>query len=326
MSMMTRIEIDAFGGPEQMHAVERPIPELAPGQILVRHEAVGVNFIDTYHRTGLYPVPLPSGLGGEGAGIVEAMGADVTHFRVGDRVAYCSGPIGSYASHNVIAADSALLLPNSVTSKIAAASLLKGLTVQYLIRQIFPVKEGDTVLFHAAAGGVGQIAVQWLKALGATVIGTVGSEEKAELAKSLGCDHVINYRTASVPEEVLAFTGGKKLPVVFDGVGKDTFVDSLDCLEPRGLMISFGNASGAVDGVNLGILAQKGSLMVTRPTLAHFIPTRVALEAVGNDFFGALSSGAVKIAPPTEYALADVAKAHEDLAGRKTTGSLVLVP
>ncbi|WP_096172012.1 quinone oxidoreductase [Cohaesibacter sp. ES.047] len=324
---MTRIEIKGYGGPEVMKLVERDIPEVGPAQILVRHEAVGVNFIDTYHRTGLYPVPqLPSGLGGEAAGLIEAIGADVEGMAVGDRVAYCSGPIGSYASHNVIAADSAVLLPTSISTKDAAASLLKGLTVQYLIRQIYPVKEGDTVLFHAAAGGVGTIAVQWLKSLGATVIGTAGSEEKVKLAKSLGCQHVINYKTDSVPERVLEITDGKKLPVVFDGVGKDTFIDSLDCLAPRGLMISFGNASGPVDGVKLGILAAKGSLMVTRPTLVHFIATRQALDAASYDFFAALSSGAVKIAPPAEYALADAATAHEDLSGRKTTGSLVLVP
>ncbi|WP_394699169.1 quinone oxidoreductase family protein [uncultured Cohaesibacter sp.] len=241
-------------------------------------------------------------------------------------VAYCSGPMGSYASHNVIAASTAVVLPTSLSSKDAAASLLKGLTVQYLIRQIYPVREGETVLFHAAAGGVGTIAVQWLKSLGATIIGTAGSEEKLALATSLGCQHVINYRTDSVPERVREITGGKKVPVVFDGVGKDTFVDSLDCLAPRGLMISFGNASGPVDGVNLGILAAKGSLMVTRPTLFHFISTREALDTAANDFFSVLSSGAVKIGTPTEYALADAAKAHEDLSGRKTTGSLVLIP
>ena len=273
MSKMTRIEFEGYGGPEVMKLVEREIPHVGPGQILVRHEAIGVNFIDTYHRTGLYPVAmLPSGLGGEAAGVVEAVGEGVEGMNVGDRVAYCSGPIGSYASHNVIAASSAVVLPTNLSSKDAAASLLKGLTVQYLIRQIYPVREGETVLFHAAAGGVGTIAVQWLKSLGATVIGTAGSEEKLALATSLGCQHVINYRTDSVPERVLEITEGKKVPVVFDGVGKDTFLDSLDCLAPRGLMISFGNASGPVDGVNLGILATKGSLMVTPadPDPFHF--------------------------------------------------------
>nr|WP_321455091.1 quinone oxidoreductase [uncultured Cohaesibacter sp.] len=326
MSVMTRIEIDAHGGPEQMKLVEREIPALQPGQVLVRHEAVGVNFIDTYHRTGLYSLPMPTGLGGEAAGLVEAVGAGVSHIKAGDRVGYCSGPIGSYATHNIILADKAVPLPTSITAKQAASSLLKGLTVQYLIRQIYPVKQGDTVLFHAAAGGVGQIAVQWLKAIGATVIGTVGSDEKAELVKGLGCDHVINYRTESVPERVLEITDGAKLPVVYDGVGKDTFEDSLDCLRPRGLMVSFGNASGAVTGVNLGILASKGSLMVTRPTLAHFIPTRQALEAASHDLFSAMAAGSIKIAEPKEYALADAAKAHIDLQSRKTTGSLVLIP
>ena len=327
MSTMSRIEIEAYGGPDVMKLVERDIPELTSGQILVQHDAVGVNFIDTYHRTGLYPVPsLPSGIGGEAAGTVQAVGEGVTHIKAGDRIAYCSGPIGSYATHNVIAADTAVTLPNAFSSKDAAASLLKGLTVQYLIRQIYPVQAGETVLFHAAAGGVGQIAVQWLKSLGANVIGTVGSDEKAEIAKTLGCDHVINYRDESVPERVLEITDGAKLPVVFDGVGKDTFEDSLDCLRPRGLMISYGNASGPVDGVNLGILAAKGSLLVTRPTLFHFIATREALEAASNDFFAAVASGAVKISTPAEYALSVASKAHEDLAGRKTTGSLVLIP
>ncbi len=326
MRKMTRIEINAHGGPDQMQLVERNIPELKPDQILVRHEAIGVNFIDTYHRSGLYKLPMPTGLGGEAAGLVEAIGQDVTGVRIGDRVAYCSGPIGSYATHNIINAATAVLLPTSIPAKTAASCMLKGLTVQYLIRQIYPVKAGETVLFHAAAGGVGQIAVQWLKALGATVIGTVGSEEKAELVTALGCDHVINYRTESVPERVLQITGGAKLPVVFDGVGKDTFVDSLDCLRPRGLMISFGNASGAVDGVNLGILATKGSLMVTRPTLAHFIATRKALDAASQDLFSAISAGSIKLAEPTEYALADAARAHIDLQSRKTTGSLVLIP
>ncbi|WP_319414161.1 quinone oxidoreductase [uncultured Cohaesibacter sp.] len=323
---MTRIEINAHGGPEQMVLVERPLPALQPGQLLVRHEAIGVNFIDTYHRTGLYPLPMPTGLGGEAAGLVEAVGEGVSHVKAGDRIAYCSGPIGSYATHNVINAATAVLLPTSITAKQAASCLLKGLTVQYLIRQIYPVKAGETVLFHAAAGGVGQIAVQWLKALGATVIGTVGSEEKAELVKALGCDHVIDYRKDSVPERVAEITGGAKLPVVYDGVGKDTFEASLDCLRPRGLMVSFGNASGAVDGVNLGILATKGSLMVTRPTLAHFVATRPALEAASNDLFSAIASGAIKLAAPSEYALADAAKAHIDLQSRKTKGSLILIP
>ncbi|PLW76470.1 quinone oxidoreductase family protein [Cohaesibacter celericrescens] len=324
---MTRIEIEAHGGPENMKLVERDIPDLLAGQVLVRHEAIGVNFIDTYMRTGLYPLPsFPSGLGGEAAGIVEAIGEGVDHMAVGDRVAYCSGPIGAYASHNVVSADTLILLPTSISAKKAAASMLKGLTVQYLIRQIYPVQAGETVLFHAAAGGVGSIAVQWLKALGATVIGTVGSEEKADLVRNLGCDHVINYRTESVPERVLEITGGAKVPVVFDGVGKDTFEGSLDCLRQRGLMISFGNASGPVEGVNLGILAAKGSLMVTRPTLAHFVATREALENASNDFFAVMSSGGVKIGAPIEYALADAAQAHIDLSGRKTTGSLVLIP
>ncbi|HAT87308.1 MAG TPA: quinone oxidoreductase [Rhizobiales bacterium] len=327
MSKMQRIEIAAHGGTDQMKLQERDISTLQAGQILVRHEAIGVNFIDTYHRTGLYPVPsLPSGLGGEAAGVVEAIGENVEHVKVGDRVAYCSGPIGSYATHNVIAADSAVLLPNSISSKQAAASLLKGLTVQYLIRQIYPVKAGETVLFHAAAGGVGTLAVQWLKHIGAEVIGTVGSDDKADLVRKLGCDHIINYRKDVVSEKVDQITNGAKLPVVFDGVGKDTFADSLKCLHRRGLMVSFGNASGPVDGVNLGILASHGSLFVTRPTLYDYIPTRPDLEQAANDFFVAISAGGIKIADPAEYALQDAARAHEDLQARLTTGSIILVP
>ena len=327
MSTLSRIEIETTGGPEKMQCVERDIPDLKPGEILIRHDAIGVNFIDVYFRNGLYPAPqMPSGLGKEAAGVVRAVGDGVTHVKAGDRVAYCSGALGAYATHHVIDANVAVVLPTSVSSKDAAASLLKGLTVQYLIRQIYPVKAGETVLFHAAAGGVGSLAVQWLKAIGATVIGTVGSDEKAKLAKHLGCDLVINYRKESVPERVLDFTDGEKLPVVFDGVGKDTFVDGLDCLRPRGLLISYGNASGPVEAVNLGMLAAKGSLMVTRPTLFDFIPTRQALEDASRDFFEALASGGVKITPPTEYALADAAKAHQDLEARKTTGSLVLIP
>lgn len=327
MSKMQRIEIAAHGGTDQMKLQERDIPALQAGQILVRHEAIGVNFIDTYHRTGLYPVPsLPSGLGGEAAGVVEAIGDDVEHVKAGDRVAYCSGPIGSYATHNVIVADSAVLLPNSISSKQAAASLLKGLTVQYLIRQIYPVKAGETVLFHAAAGGVGTLAVQWLKHIGAEVIGTVGSDDKADLVRKLGCDHIINYRKDVVSEKVAQITDGAKLPVVFDGVGKDTFEDSLKCLQRRGLMVSFGNASGPVDGVNLGILASHGSLFVTRPTLYDYIPTRPDLEQAANDFFAAISAGGINIKDPAEYALQDAARAHEDLQARMTTGSIILVP
>lgn len=327
MSGMKRIEIKAHGGPEVMRLVEQDLPTPGEGDVLIRHEAIGVNFIDTYHRSGLYPTPsLPSGLGTEAAGVVEALGEGVDHLKVGDRVAYCSGPLGAYASHNVVRAATTVKLPGAIASKAAAASLLKGLTVQYLIRQIYSVERGDCVLFHAAAGGVGQLAVQWLKHLGVEVIGTVGSDEKGDLIRALGCDHVINYRTENVPERVEAITGGKKLPVVFDGVGKDTFADSLKCLRRRGLMVSFGNASGPVDGVNLGILASHGSLFVTRPTLFDYIATREELEVASADFFEVLASGGVKIAEPAEYALADAAKAHEDLSSRRTTGSLILVP
>lgn len=327
MSGMRRIEIKAHGGPESMELIEKALPAPGEGEVLIRHEAIGVNFIDTYHRSGLYPTPsMPSGLGTEAVGIVETLGSGVDHLRIGDRIAYCSGPLGAYASHNIIKGATAVSVPEGISSKAAAASLLKGLTVQYLIRQIYPVVRGDCVLFHAAAGGVGQLAVQWLKHLGVEVIGTVGSDEKAEQVRALGCDHVINYRKENVPEHVEAITNGKKLPVVFDGVGRDTFADSLKCLRRRGLMVSFGNASGPVDGVNLGVLASHGSLFVTRPTLFDYIATREALEAASADFFDILTSGGVEVAKPTEYALADAARAHEDLSSRKTTGSLILVP
>ena len=327
MTTMTRIEIEAHGGPEAMKLVERDLPAPGEGQVRVRHEAIGVNFIDTYMRSGLYPVPsLPSGLGAEAAGVVDAVGAGVSGLAEGDRVVYCAGPLGAYASHNVIAAGTAVKIPDDLSAQQAAASLLKGLTVQYLIRQIYPVKAGETVLFHAVAGGVGTIAIQWLKHIGATVIGTVGSEAKAELARSLGCDHVINYREETVSEHVAEITGGDKVPVVFDGVGKDTFDDSLKCLRRRGLMVSFGNASGPVTGVDLGVLNQGGSLLVTRPKLGDFVYTRELLDEAAADFFGAIAAGGITIAEPTAYALADAAQAHIDLKARKTTGSLVLVP
>ncbi|MEL6483206.1 MAG: quinone oxidoreductase, partial [Pseudomonadota bacterium] len=277
-------------------------------------------------RSGLYSVPLPSGIGLEAAGTIDAVGSDVEGFAVGDRVAYCSGPIGAYAEAHVIKAERAVRLPDWLAAETAAASLLKGLTVQYLIRQIHRCGPGDTVLFHAGAGGVGQIALQWLKALGASVIATAGGAEKCNICRDLGADEVIDYRSEDVAERVRAITGGTGVRVVYDGVGKDTWLASLDSLQPRGLLVSFGNASGAVTGVDLGILAGKGSLFVTRPTLVHYTATREMLQAAADDYFGALESGAVKIAAPTEYALADAVKAHQDLEARKTTGSLILRP
>lgn len=324
--MVKRIEIAGFGGPEQMSLAERPDPKPGADEILIRHHAIGVNYIDTYHRSGLYPIPLPSGIGLEAAGVVEAVGAEVTDLKEGDRVGYCSGPIGAYAERHVIKANRAIRLPERISYEDAAASMLKGLTVQYLIRQIYPVAAGETVLFHAAAGGVGLIACQWLAALGATVIGTVGSESKAEAAKAAGCAHVIRYDIEDVPARVLEITGGEKLPVVFDGVGKTTWPMSLDSLRRRGLLVSFGNASGPVENVNLGVLAAKGSLFVTRPTLFDYTATAEALNSAADDFFGAVLAGSVKLNIHATYPLAEAATAHRDLEARKTSGSLLLKP
>ena len=329
MTEIAAIRIEETGGPEVMRLANVPLPDPGPGEIRIRHEAVGVNFIDTYHRCGLYPIDLPSGIGLEGAGTVEAVGESVEGWSTGQRAVYCTGPIGAYAEAHVVNADRAVRLPDGIAVDTAAASLLKGLTVQYLIRQIHRVAAGETILFHALAGGVGQIAVQWLKALGANVIGTAGGERKCALARDLGADHVIDYRAEGVDAiapRLREITGGEGVPVVFDGVGRDTFVPSLDSLGPRGLLVSFGNASGAVTGVDLGILAQKGSLFVTRPTLFHYVPTREALQAAADDLFSVLLDGSVKIEEPAVYPLAEAAQAHTDLAARRTTGSVILRP
>ncbi|MDO8290783.1 MAG: quinone oxidoreductase [Parvibaculum sp.] len=323
---MKAIRIEAQGTPDVMKLQDVELPAPAPHEITIRHKAIGINYIDTYHRSGLYPVKLPSGLGMEAAGVVEAIGSGVTTFKVGDRAAYGSGPVGAYAEANNVAAARAVKLPDGVSDEAAAAMMLKGMTAQFLLRQTFVVKPGDTILYHAAAGGVGLIATQWAKHLGATVIGTVGSDEKAAIARAHGCDHVINYRTENVPERVKEITNGKKLPVVYDGVGKDTFVMSLDCLAPRGLLVSFGNASGPVTGVDLGILAAKGSLYVTRPTMFHYALTDADFQAVAKDLFDVVAGGHVKIEIGQRYKLADAAKAHADLEGRKTTGATVLIP
>ena len=314
------------GGPEVLRWEEVAIGDPGPGQARVRHTAVGVNFIDTYHRTGLYPLPLPAVLGVEAAGVVEAVGAGVAHVRAGARVAYAGGAPGAYAEARVMAADRLVPLPQGVDDRTAAAMMLKGLTVQYLVRRTHPVKAGETVLWHAAAGGVGLIACQWLKALGATVIGTAGSEEKAALARAHGADHVVVYTRESFPEKVRELTGGKGVPVVYDSVGKSTFLGSLDCLQPLGLLVSFGNASGPVTGVDLGILSQKGSLYLTRPTLNTYTATREALEAAAAELFEMVRSGKVKIEVGGTYPLSEAARAHRDLESRKTTGALVLVP
>ncbi|HEY0910215.1 MAG TPA: quinone oxidoreductase, partial [Bradyrhizobium sp.] len=289
------------------------------------HTAVGLNFVDIYNRAGVYPVPLPSGLGSEGAGVVEEVGSGVTDLKPGDRIAYGAAPIGAYAEERLIPADRLLKLPDSIDDKTAAAMMLKGLTTQYLIRQTYRIKAGETILLHAAAGGVGLILAQWAKHLGVTVIGTVSTDEKAKLAQAHGCAHTINYAREDFVKRVAEITGGKKVPVVYDSVGKDTFMKSLDCLAPLGYLVLFGASSGNVDPLNLGLLAQKGSLYVTRPTLNTYGAGRENLVAMAKELFEVVQSGAVKIEVHQTYPLKDAAKAHADLAARKTTGSTVLL-
>jgi NADPH:quinone reductase len=313
------------GGPEVLVWEEVDVGKPGPGEARVRHTAVGLNFVDIYNRSGLYPVPLPSGLGGEAAGVVEEIGAGVTDLKPGDRVAYGSAPAGAYAEERLIPADRLIKLPDSIDDKTAAAMMLKGLTVQYLIRQTYRVKAGDTILLHAAAGGIGLILGQWAKHLGATVIGTVGSDEKAKLAQAHGCAHTIVYTREDFAKRVDEITQGKKVPVVYDSVGKDTFLKSLDCLAPLGLVALFGQSSGSVEPFNLGILAQKGSLYVTRPTLNTYGAKRENLVAMAKELFDVVQSGAVKIEVNQTYPLQDAARAHADLAARKTTGSTVLL-
>ena len=324
--MAKAIRFHKTGGPEVMQLEEVTVGDPAAGQARIRQTAIGVNFIDTYHRSGLYPMPMPSGLGSEAAGVVEAVGTGVTGLKNGDRVAYTGNPVGSYAEARLYPADRLVKIPEGITDQQAACMMLKGMTVQYLIHRTFKVKAGDTVLWHAAVGGVGLIAFQWLKALGVTVIGTVGSDQKVALAKKAGCAHVINYSTENFIQRVKEITGGKGVPVVFDSVGKSTWEGSLDCLQPRGMMVSFGNASGAVAPVSIGILAQKGSLYLTRPTLVNYTATRVDLEETAKSLFDIVASGKVKVEVTGTYKLADAAKAHSDLEGRKTTGSIILVP
>lgn len=313
------------GGPDVLQLDDVAVGEPGAGQARIRHTAIGVNFIDTYQRSGLYPMPLPAVAGNEGAGVVEAVGQGVANLRPGDRVAY-TNQVGSYCEVRLVQADRMVKIPEGISDEQAASMMLKGMTVQYLIHRTYAVKPGDTVLWHAAAGGVGLIACQWLKALGVTTIGTVGSDEKAELAKAHGCAHVIVYTRENFVERVKEITGGKGVPVVYDSVGKTTWEGSLECLRPRGLMVSFGNASGAVPPVNIGSLAPKGSLYVTRPTLVTYIASRAELEETSASLFDAVKSGKVKIETTGRYKLADAAQAHRDLEGRKTTGSIVLLP
>ena len=324
--MSRAIRIHTPGGPEAMKWEEVAVGDPGQGEARVRHTAVGVNYIDTYHRSGLYKVPLPSGLGSEGAGVVEAVGAGVDGVKPGDRVAYCGGPLGSYSEARVMPADRLVKLPDGISDRVAATLMLKGLTTQYLFRQIYKLKAGDTILFHAAAGGVGLIACQWARALGVTMIGTVGSDEKAELAKANGCTHTIVYTRENFVERVKALTGGKGVPVVYDGIGKDTFPASLDCLVPRGLFVSYGNASGPVPPFDILLLSQKGSLMVTRPTLFTFANNRENIAAMSGELFDLVKSGKIVSEPRQTVPLKDAADAHRALESRKTTGATILVP
>ena len=323
--MPKAIRIHKQGGPDVLNWEDVQVGDPAAGQIRVRHTAVGLNYIDTYQRSGLYPMPMPATLGMEAAGIIEAVGPGVAGLRKGDHVAYSSQP-GAYSEVRLAAADKVVKVPRGVSDQDAAAMMLKGMTAQYLIRQIYKVKAGDTILIHAAAGGVGLIVCQWAKSLGATVIGTVSTPAKAQLARENGCDHPIITTQENFVEQVAKITKGAKLPVVYDSVGKDTFEGSLDCLRPMGLLVSFGQSSGSIAPVNLGVFAQKGSLFFTRPSLMNYTATRAQLETVSKDLFKAVKSGAVKIRIDQTYALKDTRKAHEDLEGRKTTGQTILIP
>jgi NADPH2:quinone reductase len=323
--MAKAIRFHSQGGPEVLQLDDVPVGDPGPGQVRIRHTAIGVNFVDTYQRSGLYPMQTPAVAGNEAAGVVEAVGPGVKGLKKGDRVAYTGLP-GAYCEARVVPADRMVKIPKGISDEQAASMMLKGMTVHYLIFSTYRVKKGDTVLWHAAAGGVGLIACQWLKKLGVNVIGTVGSEVKAKLAKAHGCKHVINYSTENFVERVKEITKGKKVPVVYDSVGKSTWEGSLDCLQPRGLMVSFGNASGPVAPVNLGILPAKGSLYVTRPTLNTYIAAREELVKRSTDLFNVVKSKKVKIETTARYKLAEAANAHRDLEGRKTTGSVVLIP
>jgi len=324
--MVHAIRIHEHGGPEVLRWDEVEVGDPAAGEIRVRHTAVGLNYIDTYLRTGARPLPMPSVLGLEAAGVVEAVGDGVDYLAAGDRIGYADMPVGAYSEERVMPAHIAVKLPDGVDDQTAAAAMLKGMTAQFLIRQCFHVEPGMTVLLHAAAGGVGLIASQWLNHLGVTVIGTVGSPEKAELASAHGVHHIVNYRTENFVDRVQEITGGAGVPVVYDGVGKDTLMDSMKCLSPRGMLVNYGNASGAPDPVNLGDLSTYGSIFITRPMLFHYTATRDALEACANDLFDVITSGAVKIEINQTYPLKDAAQAHRDLEARKTTGSTILLP
>jgi NADPH2:quinone reductase len=321
------IRIDKNGGPEEMRLVDLPVGDPGPGEIRIRHHAAGLNYIDVYQRAGVYTLPMPLTLGMEGAGVVEAVGSGVSHLAVGDRAAYSGGPPGSYSLARVMPAKNVVRLPDAISFETGAAMMLKGLTTQYLLKRTLPqggLQAGDFVLFHAAAGGVGLIACQWAKALGLQLIGTAGTDAKCELALAHGAAHAINYSSGDFTAKVKEITGGKGVKVVYDSVGKDTFEGSLDCLRPFGLLAIFGNGSGPVPAFNLGLLASKGSLYVTRPTLFTHMATRESTQAMADDLFAVVESGAVTIPIGQRYALADVQQAHRDLEGRKTTGCTVL--
>lgn len=325
--MAKAVRIHETGGPEVLRVEDLEVPAPGPGEVRLKQSAIGLNYIDTYHRDGSYPVELPVVIGLEAAGVVTAVGEGAGELlKEGDRVAYASPPLGAYAAERVIPADRVVKLPDTIDDRTAAAMMLKGMTVEYLIRRTYPVRAGQTVLFHAASGGVGLIACQWLKHLGVSIIGTVGSAEKGNLAKEHGCTHVINYREENFVERVRELTGGKGVPVVYDGVGKDTFNDSLDCIAPRGMMVNFGAASGPVPPIAPGILAQKGSLYLTRPTIMTYTASRTDLVESAMTLFEVVSSGAVKIEVKQTYPLDEIQQAHRDLEARKTTGSTVILP
>jgi NADPH2:quinone reductase len=321
--MTKAIRFHETGGPEVMKWEDVEVGHPGDGEVRIKHGAVGLNYIDVYFRTGLYPAPLPNSPGMEAAGVITEIGSGVAGFSVGDRVAYAGRPIGAYSEERVMPADTLIKLPDSIDDETAAAMMLQGMTTEYLLQRTFHVKQGDTILFHAAAGGVGLMACQWANHIGVTVIGTVGTDEKAELAKAHGCHHTINYREEDFQKRVMEITDGKGVPVVYDSIGKDTFESSLDCLQPRGLMVTYGNATGPISGVDLGILAAKGSLYVTRPTLMTYNAKREDLEKSAADLFSMVEKGALKINIGQRYHLSEAVKAHEDLEGRKTTGSTV---
>ena len=323
---MKAIRIHKTGGTEVLQQDDLPMPTPGSGEALIRQTAIGINFIDIYYRTGLYKITLPSGLGMEAAGVVEALGEGVQGLNVGDRVAYAGGPVGAYAEYRVMSARWLVKLPSAISDEVAAAVMVKGLTAHYLLCETFKVTSAHTILIHAAAGGVGLIACQWAKFLGATVIGTVGSADKAALAKAHGCDHVIVYTGENVSARVRELTGGRGVDVVYDSVGKDTFMDSLDSLKKFGMMVSFGNASGPVPAFEPLLLSKKGSLYLTRPTLMHHIEDEVEYRAGAEALFALIAKGAIKVRIGGAYPLADAAKAQADLESRKTTGSLLLKP